>query len=218
MKILLVYLDEDEKLKKCLESLKKYSPEIPVVKIKADRRKTKTCEQVYMSYFEENGVDDDYMFWHPDMQATEGWYKKLKEFSLFDITGVKLVYPDGRIQFYGGYLRKDGAGFHPHQFALDVGIDTPNSCTYITGPGMIVKKEVLKEIKWDEQFEYFIDVDFCLQARKKDYSVGVIPVKLVHSEGEDGFKKLSKEKNNERLVSSYNKFIAKWMDWLSTFK
>jgi len=212
MKILLVYLKEDEKLKACLNSLKKYSPELEVIKIKADNT-TKIAEEIYNKKVDE--INDDIMIWHPDMLATKDWYEKLKEFKLYDITGVKLIYPNGMINHFGGWIRHDGMGIHPHQYCKDIGFDNPIECPYVTGPGMIIKKEVFKKIKWDTQFTYFVDVDFCFQAREKGFSVGVIPVKLIHSEGEDGFKKRSIEKTQELQFESWKRFISKWMYILS---
>ena len=212
MKILIVYLKEDEKLKKCLDSLKEFSPEIEVIKRQADPTKTKVSEEVYQEYFNSNEFDDDVMLWHPDMIATKNWYVDLMiYYHWFDVIGVKLIYPNGLVNHYGGAIRFDGLGFHPHQYSLNIGLNNPLETAYVTGPGMIVKKHVWEKIKYDFQFFQYIDVDFCFQAREKGFKVGVVPVTLIHKEGEDGFKIRTPEKNAQMLKENHEKFVAKWM-------
>lgn len=213
MKILLVYLNEDEKLKKCLDSLNEFSPTLKIVKIKADPTKTKVSEEVYQEYFNSDEFDDDVMIWHPDMQATRNWYENLAlYYHWFDVLGVKIVYPNGLVNHYGGAIRLDGVGFHPHQFSLNIGLNNPLETAFVTGPGMVVKKYVWDKIKsYDFQFGQYIDVDFCFQAREKGFKIGVIPVTIIHSEGEDGFKKRDPEVQMKMLKENHDKFVAKWM-------
>ena len=210
MKILLVYINKDENLERCLDSLKKYSPQIPVILKQADPKVTKIAEEVYVQYLEE--IDDDVMFWHSDMVATPLWYEKLLEYyDEFDVMGVKLIYPNGLVQHYGGVIRFDGVGFHPHQFSLDIGLTKPLDTAFITGTGMIIKKKVWKAIKWDKSFTSYPDVDFCFQARDNGFSVGVIPVTLIHEEA------VERDKSNEnaRLKDGHDRFVAKWMHVLN---
>ena len=141
------YLKEDEKLFNCLESIGKYSPSVQVVLVKSDKTKTKTSEEAFENNFKEKGFDDDYMIWHPDMIATIGWYEKLlKYYDCFDIIGCKLIYPNGLVQHYGGGILYDGRGFHPHQYSLNIGLNTPLETAYVTGPSMVIKKHVWKLI------------------------------------------------------------------------
>ena len=220
MRILLVYIHEDEKLKACLESLKKFSPEIPVDLIKADPKKTNVSEEEYQKYFNSEKFIEDVMIWHPDMIATENWYEKLKKYyDSFDVIGCKILYPDGIVNHYGGAIRKDGVGCHPHQFTLNIGLNEPLSCAYVTGPSMIVKKKVWDKIKsYDFQFTYYIDADFCFQARANGFSVGVIPVELIHSEGEDILKRMPQWKTAQMQKENYDKFTAKWMQNLGELR
>ncbi len=220
MKIIMSYLQEDEKLKTCLDSLKKFSPEVEVILLHSDPKKTKSAEDAIRKYIEKNGMDDDLMQWHPDMIATEGWYKKLmKDYELFDIIGCKLLYPNKLIQHYGGAFRQDGVGVHPHQFTLNIGLNEPLSVSYVTGPSMIIKKHVYEKLGgWDLNFWSYIDADFCVRALKAGFTVGVVPVELIHSEGEDLHKKMSVARHNEFLTEGKNKFINKHMDYLSKFK
>ena len=218
MKILLVYLEEDEKLKRCLDSLKKYSPELEIIKVKADRKKTKTAEEVYDEYLPK--IDDDVMIWHPDMEALPNWYEDLKKYyNLFDVIGVKLIYPNKLINHYGGVIRADGIGIHPHQNCLDIGLDTPQSCAYVTGPGTVIKKYVYQKIgKYDHRFTYFIDVDFCFRARQAGFTIGVVPVKLIHHEGLDNLKKRPNWQTQLLLKESHELFVSKWLNELAKYK
>jgi len=227
MKIIMSYLQEDEKLRECLASLKKFSPEIEVIKLKSDPKKTTSSEHAFDNYFKENGFDDDYMIWHPDMRATENWYEDLKKYyDEFDIIGCKLLYPDGLVQHYGGalYPGQTHAGFgavggHPHQYAFNIGLNEPLSCAYVTGPSMIIKKHVYEKLKgWDHSFWCYVDADFCIRARKEGFTVGVVPVTLIHYEGEDQLKKRTKEYNAKLLSEGCVKFTSKNMDYLSNFK
>ena len=165
-------------------------------------------------------MDDDLMQWHPDMLATYGWFEKLmKYYDLFDVIGCKLLYPDNTVQHYGGCLRKDGVGIHPHQFLLNMGLTEPTSCVYVTGPSMIIKKHVYEKLGgWDLDFWSYIDAEFCIRARKEGFTIGVVPVELYHIEGADIHKKMDIITHNKFLNEGVRKFTAKHMDYLSNFK
>jgi len=213
MKILLVYLNKDKNYERCLDSLKKYSPEIEVVAVQADPTKTKIAEELYNEWVDK--LDDDVMIWHTDMLATENWYQDVKKYwNQFDIIGCKLIYPDGIVQHYGGVILADGRGYHPHQHCLNIGLNEPMETAYVTGPSMIIKKEVFKKIKWDTSFPAYPDVDFCFQARENGFKVGVIPVTLIHEEALER----NREKEAENLIEGKEKFIAKWMNTLMKYR
>lgn len=222
MRILLAYMREDEMLKNCLESLKKFAPEIPIEMLKVNPKETKVCEELYQKWINEH-EPEDIMCWHPDMIAT----REMKLIELqprFDVTGLKIVYPDGTLNHYGGSIIADGRGCHPHQGQLDIGLTRQQEVAYVTGPGMIIKKEVIakfKELKkplWDFQFTYYIDVDFCFSARELGFKVGVIPVRAIHFEGMETLKQRSQVVTNQMQAESYYKFQAKWMHELSKYK
>jgi len=220
MKIIMSYLQEDEKLKNCLDSLKKFSPQVEIILLKSDKKTTTCAEDAIRKYIDKNGMDDDLMQWHPDMTATEGWYEKLlKYYDEFDIIGCKLLYPNKTIQHYGGIFRRDGVGFHAHQFALNMGLTTPASCAYVTGPSMVIKKYVYEKLGgWDFNFFAYIDAEFCVRAQKEGFTVGVVPVELIHSEGEDIHKKLSVAEHNKFLDEGVKKFTTKHLAYLAQFK
>lgn len=216
MKILIVYLEESEKLRNCLESLKKFSPEIPIILKKADKKKNIVAEEIYNEFLNSPEFDDDVMIWHPDMEATPSWYEKLKAFyNYFDVIGCKLLYPNKLIQHYGGMLRFDSTGIHPEQYCLNVGCTEPISRPYVTGPSMIIKKKVYEAVGgFDLQFTGYIDADYCMMARQKGFSVGVVPVELIHAEMGERNLRLT----NQRMIESRQKFIAKWMNVLGELK
>lgn len=219
MIILIVTLDKNsEQMKKCLFALLRFTPtNVLIETIEADPHKTKVAEEIYQKYVDE--CDEDIMIWHPDMIALEGWYDQLmKYYDYFDVPGMKLIYPNKQIQHFGGSIIPDGRGCHPHQNHLDIGLTKPLDCAYVTCPGMIIKKKVSKVIRWDFQFNQYIDVDFCFQAREAGFTVGVIPVTLIHEEGIEGWKTRSQFAQAQMLIENHHKFVAKWMEVLSKLK
>ena len=220
MKIIMSYLYDDEKLKNCLASLKKYSPELEIILLKSDKATSTCAEDAIRQWIDKNGMDDDLMQWHPDMLATDGWYSDLMQYyEMFDVIGCKLLYPNGWVQHYGGSFRFDGIGLHPNQLTLNIGLDKPQSCAYVTGPSMIIKKHVYEKLKgWDMNFWSYIDADFCVRALKEGFTVGVVPVTLIHSEGEDIHKKMGVAEHNKFLEKGVRQFTTKHMDFLSQFK
>ncbi len=219
VKLLLPFVEAHEQFKRAVDSLRKYTPsEVEIVLIQDKERRGMTT--VFNEYFT---GEDDLILWHADMYATEGWYEKLMSYlafkPTFDIMGMKLVYPNGTIQHYGGFLRKlknYGIGFHPHQFCLDIGLDKPLECPFVTWGGVYIKKEVIKKIgKIDEKYfqTYYGDVDYCFKAHQKGFKIGVVPVTIIHEESLDN--KKNKEELNKILFHNEEYFKAKWMDVLS---
>ncbi len=213
MKILIVYTNQaDPKLQRCIESLEKTAPQIERILRQADTKKTKVAEEIYEEVLNEE--EEDIMIWHPDMIAVEGWYEELmKYYEMFDLIGCKLVYPNGVIQHYGGGILPDARGCHPHQYQLDIGLTKPLDVAYVTGPGMVIKQRVWKKCKFDFNYTYYIDADFCIQARKEGFTVGVVPIKIVHEEGQETLK-LSREEIAQKQAKSHQYFLAKWMSYL----
>lgn len=211
MKILLPYIKEHDKFKKALMTLRAFTPkEVEIIPIYDEKREGMT--KVFNKYFT---GEDDLILWHSDIYAKEGWYEELmKYYDEFDIIGTKLIYPNGLIQHFGGFIRGDLICFHPHQFCLDKGLDRPTESVFVTWGGVLVKKEVIKKVgKMDEQFfqAYYGDVDYCMSAKKEGYRIGVVPVKLIHEESSDNKKDVNLSKI---MQNNYNIFKAKWMSEL----
>ena len=222
MKVLIAYVNEDEKLKNCLDSLKLHFPEGERVLLKVDKKKTAIAEELYQEWIDDHeGVD--VMIFHPDMTATEDFANLMTIWKNMDfgITGLKILYPNGTVNHYGGAIRSDGVGCHPHQHTLDIGLTQPLDTTYVTGPGMIIQKELIAQFKaegkklWDFQFSYYVDVDFCFTAREMGFNIGVIPIRAIHSEGEDMAKVRPKEITRQMQIDCATKFNAKWMHTLA---
>jgi len=219
VKLLLPYVEEHEQFKRAVDSLRKYTPsEVEIVLIHDKERRGMST--VFNDYFT---GEDDLILWHADMYATEGWYEKLMSYNNFDITGMKLVYPNGLIQHYGGFLRKIphrpqyGIGFHPHQFCLDLHFDKPMESAFVTWGGCYIKKEVIQAVgKLDEKYiqAYYGDVDYCFTAHQKGFKVGVVPVTIIHEESLDT--KKNQEELDKILAHNESYFMAKWMDVLSS--
>lgn len=221
----MVYLEEDYKFRRCMHSLKTFSPELEIDLIKVENPSDKTDPLDEMNkYFASEKFVDDVIVWHPDMYATKGWYDKLKEhYEDFDVVGLKLLYPNGLIQHFGGVLRENGVGMHPHQGTLNIGLTKPVDCAYVTGPGTVIKQKVVKKLGtqlFDSRFfkGYYGDVDFCFRARDAGFTVGVVPVEVVHEEGMDSIKKRPPEVTAMYQQNHHAQFISKWMNTLAQCK
>ena len=218
MRITIVHTGVDAQLKRCLDSLRKYSYELPVDLLEVENPSDKTDPFIeYNKYFET--MKDDIIVWHPDMFATEGWYEKLKKYwNDFDVIGLKLIYPNGLVHHYGGAIRADGIGFHPHQGSLNIGLTKPLDCAYVTGPGTIIKKKVLDKIGgYDLRFMkgFYGDTDWCFRASEKGFRVGVVPVEIIHEENQ-GHR--TQRQTAELLSKHHKEFITKHMQTLAKYK
>lgn len=214
-KILLPYVEEHAIFKKCKLFLEKYTPkDVEIVYLKDEKKKGMSV--MINPYFDGK---DDVIIWHSDLMATEGWYEKLMSYKVVldaGIIGCKLVYPNGLIQHYGGWIRSDGVCFHPHQGCLDIGFEDEMFPVFATWGGVLITKEVIEKIgKMDEQFvqTYYGDVDYCLRAKQANFGVAVVPVKLIHEESLDT--KQNKPKLQELLIRNLNIYMSKWMPLLA---
>ena len=225
MKAVIVYLNENERLKRAIDSLKLHSPQVKIDTIKVENPSEKTDPLDELNkYFQSDRFTEDVIVWHPDMYATSGWYENLlKHYDAFDVLGCKMIYPNGILNHYGGCISFNGIGVHPHQGCLNIGLTNPLESAYVTGPGTVIKKKVIEKMGhpvFDKQFfkGYYGDVDFCFRARELGFTVGVLPVDIIHEEGVDSVKKRPKWKTQE-LQALHNKiFQAKWMNVLQRYK
>jgi len=218
MRITIVYTKEDAQLKRCLDSLKKYSPELPIDMLEVKNPSEETDPFIeYNKYFET--MKDDIIIWHPDMLATKDWYKNVKKYyQMFDVIGLKLLYPDGRIQHFGGAITHIGTGLHPEQHLLNIGYNLPQEVAYVTGPGTIIKKKVLNKIGgYDLQFikGFYGDADWCIRAREAGFKVGVIPVEVIHEENEGG---RSSQETAMYHAKHHPIFVAKHLEEFKKYK
>jgi len=218
MRVTIVYTESNAQMKRCLDSLKKFSPELSVDLLKVENPSDKTDPFIeYNKYFKT--MKDDIIIWHPDMIATENWYQNLKKYwNNFDVIGLKLIYPNKLVHHFGGAIRVNGVGFHPHQYALNIGLTKPQECAFVTGPGTIIKKNVLDKIGgYDLQFikGFYGDADWCLRARKAGFKVGVVPVEIIHEERQG---ERTQRQSQEYQIKHHKIFVSKHMEYLSKCK
>lgn len=143
----------------------------------------------------------------------DGWDNKLISAMTSDIgvMGVRLLFPDGRIQHAGGFF--DGAG-QPYHFALGWKnanyheIDTAREVSWVTGAAMAVRADLFNVVGgFDEGYArgYFEDVALCMEARERGYKVWYEPsVTLVHKTGTSG--------GNPNFLQNAKRFKKLWVD------
>jgi hypothetical protein len=112
------------------------------------------------------------------------------------ILGCKLLYPDGRIQHAGGFIKISRLG--QGEGELDRGqYDKVRVVDYIIGATLLIKAEVIRKIGLlDEGFSplYFEEVDWCVRAKFHGYKVIYTPhPTFVHNSGSTT-KSIKKEK------------------------
>ena len=100
--------------------------------------------------------------------------------SVYDrgIFGCKLLYPDGKVQHLGAFIKPTGhtghLGVDKHPKMLDTIFFGPD---YVTGAAMMITREC-----WDAMggfpecyFMYYEEVESCVRARKKGYETVCVP-------------------------------------------
>jgi GT2 family glycosyltransferase len=115
------------------------------------------------------------------------------------IAGAQLVYPDGRAQWSGGpaptlgWLFAEASGLARalaripgYRAARPLASPSNREVSWVTGAAMAMRREVWTEIgPLDERFTvYAQDLDFCVRARDKGWTVRVIAAgRVVHHHG-----------------------------------
>lgn len=153
----------------------------------ADVRIIYDMKRTWNKVIEDNvKADDDYIIMDDDIKIIDpDWEKKLLSYrDKYDVIGCKLLYPNGTIQHFGGFLRANGCCCHPFETCRDYGLEFDMPCPYVTFSVVYIKKEVLDKTyiinKVYDAGMYFEDADFCFRARKNGFRVGVVPVKFIH--------------------------------------
>lgn len=118
------------------------------------------------------------------------------------ILGCNLIYPDGKMQNLGGYMK----GWQITK-ELKPYIEKPFEVDHIMGALMLIKKEVIEEIGLlDEIFNPYLleDTDYCLRARLRGFKVLSVPnVKIIHKKG----KSVDKQANYKRMFIRFRNDI-----------
>ncbi len=218
--IILPFVEETEMMKKTLLLLGEFTPKKVGLILVKDTKK-EGADKMFSDAWENS--NNDVILWHTDILPTKNWLENLLKWIKklpkdAGIIGTKLLYPDGTIQHYGGFLDKQGVGRHIGRFGLDLNcFNQPMEVDFVTFGGVYIKRKVINELgRMDSLFypTYYGDVDYCFRAREKGFKIFVVPVPLIHYETQDN-KKLYKSKMANIMGRNHERFIAKWMDKLS---
>ena len=121
-----------------------------------------------------------------DKKALEALVNTMEQNPDAGITGGKILYfnQPGTIWFGGGKFNRN-SGFGRHEgigMADDGSFDTMHPCDFITGCCLLARREVFEQIGLldEDFFTYLEDVDFCIRARDKGYSILYQPRAVIH--------------------------------------
>lgn len=146
-----------------------------------------------------------------------GWMEKHPKVG---IATCGLKNKDGSVQETGGYfptlLRAAkwmlnigvGAQFHPKRgfYRKEQELD------WVTGAFMLVRREVVEKVSWDEDyFMYTEDVDYCFLAKKHGWKVVYLPQwQITHFGGASGTREKTVLREYEGVKIFYGKHYSKW--------
>lgn len=135
------------------------------------------------------------------------------------ILGCKIIYPNGRLQNLGGYVKgwnitKEKSANKKRVFEVD----------HVMGAFMMIKNDVVNKIGLlDEHYSPYLleDTDYCINAKKEGFKVVSVPnVKIIHNKG----KSISTKENYERKFIRYKndvyfskKNLHGWNKFFRTF-
>lgn len=137
----------------------------------------------------------------------KNWLKKMIKTGENDkkigILGCKIIYPDGKLQNIGGYIRKWEIT-KIKDFKKNEIIDVD----HVMGSCFLIKKEVIDEIGYlDEIYSPFLleDTDYCLRAKKAGFLIkSVSSVSIIHKKG----KTIDSLKNKKNLYIRFKNDIV----------
>jgi len=153
--------------------------------------------------------DNDAVLVNNDVEVTEGWLTALVDAAYssknIGIVGSKILFPDGKLQEFGGELYSDGSGRNigkwedPNQEEYKV----IKRASFVSGCSFYIKRSTINAIGvFDEQFHpcYCEDADYCYSAWENGLETIVTPHSIIfHFEGatsgtdtSSGFKKYQK--------------------------
>ena len=150
--------------------------------------------------------ENDVVLLNNDVEVTENWLTALVDTAYSDknigVVGSKILFPDGKLQEFGGILYEDGTGRNIGKW------EDPNEeeykvlkrAAFVSGCSFYIKRTTISKIGvFDEQFHpcYCEDADYCYTAWENDLEVVVTPQSIIfHFEGatsgtdtNSGFKK-----------------------------
>ena len=163
------------------------------------------------------------IFMNNDIVVTRGWLDKLAAQlkNDADVIGPAFLYPDGRVQECGAYIKEDGQSIQ--QFKGGATRDMPQDpfeCDYISAATILLKKETfLKVGGFDLCYEpaYYEDVDLCLKIASYGGKVICVPdVKIFHNENATSSDAtLGLRLTNDIIETNKTKFLDRWTAFLS---
>ena len=164
------------------------------------------------------------LFLNNDTIVTKNWLENiLKIFDRFNdagIVGVKLVFPDGKLQEAGSIIFSDGSCWNYGKF------DNPSNpeynyikkVDYCSGACITLKKEIFEKVNgFDDIFKpaYYEDTDLSMKIREIGLNVYYQPFSIVyHFEGITSGTDINKGIKKFQEINK-NKFLEKWKDTLS---
>lgn len=109
------------------------------------------------------------VFLNPDVEVSPNWlaaiHDALARYPLADVAGIKLLYPDGRIQHGGLFFHPNAQSFHRGAREEDHGqVDMVEPIGAVTGAVLVVRRSaLLAHGGFDEDYfpAYFEEADLC---------------------------------------------------------
>jgi GT2 family glycosyltransferase len=149
--------------------------------------------------------------------CVEGLVSTLESAPLAGAVGPKFLYPGGRIQEAGAYVRPDGRtiqhGKH-HAFNPLIGGSGHHVVDYCSAACLAIRRsDFLRMGGFDPMFDpaYFEDTDLALRLRSHNlftYYLG--DVSVVHIEGASRM-----EPGQPDTTENHRRFVGRWGDWLA---
>lgn len=168
----------------------------------------------------EANPDSDIVLLNNDVTVTENWLTNLVktayDYENVGIVGSKVLYPDGKLQEFGGILYDDGTGANigKYQNPDEDQYKITKRASFVSGCSMFIKRSTIERIGvFDEQFHpcYCEDADMCYTAWENDIETLVTHDSIVfHHEGatagtdtSSGFKKYQ-DINFKKFIKKHN--------------
>ena len=232
-----------EYTRRCLESIAKYTTEVPIEVIVVDDcspdgsadefenypgiRLVRLNENVGFTRAANAGIKaangTHVLMLNNDTEVTPGWLEAMvdaAESGEVGIVGAKLVYPDGRLQEAGGIVFSDGSGWNYGrlQDANHPLYNFRKEVDYCSGAAILITRKLLDIVPgFDERYApaYYEDTDLAFEARKHGLSVVYEPhAEVIHYEGvSHGTDETSGTKRYQ--VINQVKFVEKWSQALA---
>lgn len=233
--IIIVNYNSHSYLKKCLQSIKKYTA-YPHNIIIVDNNSTDnskeylaTLNDIIVIYNQQNkgcaaawnqgikmGENRYIVLLNPDTEVTPNWLYPLVKVASANkdiaVIGTKHLNKDEGV-IHAGVLEIEGKNINrratydsPDTFAK------PQEVSRIYGACFMIKRDLIPQLGYfDERyFLYAEETDYCLNARKKGYRVYYYPVKIYHYEKGA---RIDNKKRQEMKLKSVHEIKRKWGDF-----